>query len=200
MFQYFSLFSQVITALLCVFFYKKFKDNQFYIFFLLLIVLISIVEGIGTYLIYTNVDSYLISYFFVLIQNVLSVMMFRLLLKKRKPLYYLFFIFFIFWIVFFNDRENTHKVVILGSINMATFSLMYLRELLVSDKIFVYKKTLPFWVSVAFLIFYLSSVPFFSMLNFMHTRGLFFVLYILIILMNLFIIYGLLCSKKEEEY
>ena len=200
MFQVISLLSQVTVAVLCIALYKKYKNQKFYVFFLTLIVLIAVVELVGTYFIYTDVDSHYMSYFFVFFQGVFSMLMFKFLLKKNKIVYFLFSLFFFFWIYYFKDREAFDIVVIMGSINIAVFSLLHLRELLMSDKIFVYKKILPFWVSSAFLIFYLSSVPFFSMLDFMHTRGLFFVLYILIILMNTFIIYGLLCSKKEEKY
>ena len=78
------------------------------------------------------------------------------------------------------------------------FSFFYLRQLLLSNEILNYKKLLPFWVSVGFLVFYLPAIPFFTLWEYMKDRDLFFILKILIILMNLFIIYGLLWSKKEE--
>lgn len=109
-------------------------------------------------------------------------------------------LFTLFWLYVFNKPDLFHYVIILGSFNTSVFIFLYLRQLLLSNEIMNYKKLLPFWVSVGFFIFYLPSIPFFTLLDYMKNRGLFFILHLLIILMNLFIIYGLLCSKKEEKY
>ena len=69
-----------------------------------------------------------------------------------------------------------------------------------SDKIINYKEHLPFWVSVAFLIFYITSIPFFTEMAYMQGRDLFFLVSILIIIMNLLIITGIIWSKKEVKY
>ena len=67
-----------------------------------------------------------------------------------------------------------------------------------SNKILNYKKLLPFWVSVGFLVFFLPSIPFFALLKHMKGRELFYIIGILIILMNLVIITGLIWSRKDE--
>ncbi|WP_440120691.1 hypothetical protein [Tenacibaculum sp. Ill] len=69
-----------------------------------------------------------------------------------------------------------------------------------SDKIINYKKLLSFWVSVAFIVFYLPSIPFFSFWNFLKDRSLMPILYVLIVLMNVIISFGLVWSNKKVEY
>ena len=101
--------------------------------------------------------------------------------------------------IYFKYHLFTH-IVVFGCLNTSLFSFLYLRELLMSDKIINYKKHLPFWVSVGFLVFYLPSIPFFIRMPFMEGRDLFFLIELLIIVMNLFIIYGLIWSKKEAKY
>ena len=77
---------------------------------------------------------------------------------------------------------------------------MYLRVLLLSNEILNYKKQLPFWVSVGFLVFYLASIPFFSMHKYFENRSIYYVINILVILMNLIISFGLIWSNKEMKY
>jgi len=195
-----SLFFQILTAILGVCFYYRYKNNCFYSYFLILIILTSIVESIGNYLLHETTNSYYFSYIFIIIQNLLITLMFTFLIRRKKIIYVLFFFFSILWILFFGNQDNIHYVVIGGAINTAFFSLIYLNQLLLSDKIFVYSKLFSFWVSVAFFIFYFSSIPFFTLFKYMQNRGLFFILNILIILMNSLIIYGLLTCNKEEKY
>ena len=200
MYQYISIVFQILAFVFSVFFYRKYKNQKFYKYFLVLMFIIALVEGIGTLILKTDIDSYFLSYYFILIQGGLMTLIYRVLIKKVKFLLFLFLSFVVLWIINYNIRSHVYSVIIFGSINIATYSLFYFRELLLSNEIFYYKKLLSFWVSVSFLIFHLASVPFFFMLNFMQTRGLFFILNILIILMNIIIIYGILCSKREEKY
>ena len=199
MFQYFSLFSQISVALVSIYFYKKYGHKKYYIFLLVFLCVTAIVESIGTYFLPTDFDIYFMSYSWALLQNILLLMFFYFLLKKQI-IFYFFIFFIVMWVYFFGCQQDLNKIIILSFLNAAIFSLLYLKELLISDKIFFYKKLLPFWVSVGFLVFYLPSIPFFTLFKYMQNRGLFFIVNILIILMNLFIIYGLLCSNKEEKY
>ncbi len=77
---------------------------------------------------------------------------------------------------------------------------LFLRELLLSNEIVNYKKLLPFWVSVGFLVFHLPAIPFFSFWSYMKNRDLLPILYSLIVLMNIIISFGLLWSSRRVEY
>jgi hypothetical protein len=91
-------------------------------------------------------------------------------------------------------------VFIEGVVN-SVFIILFFRELLNSDKILNYKKMLSFWVSVGFLIFYLSTIPFFALIysGFFDNRVMFPLLYSIIIVFHLCFIYGLVTCKKMED-
>ncbi|RLK07116.1 hypothetical protein C8N27_0689 [Tenacibaculum discolor] len=197
-----QLLIQTIAAIVNFLYFKRY--NRKFILLLLFIQVTSLlVEGIGYYYLYIGKSSFYCHYIYVIINfNLIAFLYFMLirdtiLLNVMKGLLILFNICWVF--VMYNSSWLMY-VFIFGAINTAISIFFYLRELLLSDRILNYKKLLPFWVSVGFLVFYLPSIPFFSMLNYMKTRGLFFILNILIILMNLIIVYGLICSKKEVKY
>ncbi|WP_158009641.1 hypothetical protein [Tenacibaculum todarodis] len=105
--------------------------------------------------------------------------------------------FLLFWISVYFNSKLFHYLIIFEGVIISLYVFLYLKELLLSNKILNYKKLLPFWISVGFSVFYLSSIPFFAFLKYMKGRELFYIVSILIILMNLFIVTGLIWSKKE---
>ncbi|RBW55285.1 hypothetical protein DS884_16790 [Tenacibaculum sp. E3R01] len=199
---FFSFLIQVTAALLSLFYLHKFKSD-FYKVLVIILCLTAFIELLG----FNNVkigksgENLYLLYGFLLF-NLIPYLYLKVLKIRKKNLLIIILsaTFNILMLFVLYGSISLNYLIILGSINSSIYVFQYLRELLMSDKILNYKKLLSFWVSVGFLVFYLPSIPFFSMLNYMHTRGLFFVLYILIILMNTFIIYGLLCSKKEEKF
>ncbi|WP_422090180.1 hypothetical protein [Tenacibaculum ovolyticum] len=191
---------QMFSALIAIFFYKSYGD-RFALYLRIVLLCNVIVELIGAYYKHIEKNSYDLYYVYVGFIFWLIGLMYLEIVKDRswrKIMNLLTSLFVGFWALVFFKKTFFNYVVIVGGINVSLFVFFYLRELLLSNEIMNYKKVLPFWVSVGFLVFYLPSIPFFSMLNYMHTRGLFFILHMLIILMNLFIIYGLLCSKKGK--
>lgn len=197
-----SLSFQVVTLSLALYKFKNFKAKFILpvtaIFFLSVVTeffgllrLGKLINGINVHYLYTGLLFNVIYLFYArTVESIVS-------LKIMKVLT---IVFSILWLYAYFDSRFFHSIIILGSCNTVIYAFIYLKELLMSDRIVNFKKMLPFWVSVAFLVFYLPSIPFFSMLNYMKTRGLFFVLYILIILRELILIYGLLCSKKEKKF
>ena len=199
---YIMLLLQLVTFIIALIKFKSFSFN--YMVILLVMFFFSMLtEIIGVLIIKYNVVKFNVHYFYALVLFNLIYFFYRTIINNKsilKMMNLLTIFFSLVWCVAFYRRELFYYMIILGALNTVVYAFIYLKELLVSDKILNYKKLLPFWITVGFLVFYLPSIPFFSMLNYMHTRGLFFILYILIILMNLFFIYGLLCSKKEERY
>lgn len=200
--RYFDLLLQILTTIISVYFFLKYKTK--FMFFLALLLMLSVItESIGAYFIVKEKDSYIYYYIYSFLQfNTISLIYYDLIDKAlwKKVIVVLSFVFSVFWIVVFFHSSLFFYLIILGAFNTSLYIFFYLRELLLSDKILNYKKMLSFWVSVGFLVFYLPSIPFFTLWKYMKGRDLFFILKTLIILMNLFIIYGLLCSKKEEKY
>lgn len=196
----YGLLSQVIAFVISLFFYIKYKTN-FLILLTLLLFATVVVEGIGAYSLYINKPSYSYHYFYVIVEFLLiSLIYFKLLKNKRLKMLFIILTvsFLFFWIaVDYNKKLYQYLVICEGAI-ISTYVFLYLRELLMSNKILNYKKLLPFWVSVGFLVFYLPSIPFFALLKHMKDRELFYIIGILIILMNLVIITGLIWSRKDE--
>ncbi|APG66148.1 hypothetical protein LPB136_12545 [Tenacibaculum todarodis] len=200
-----GLASQVIVAVLSVFCVRK-HTSSFYLFFCFYLIVVLITEFYGAHnTINYNKGLPVFNHLplAAFLQFNLIALMYVQLIKDKKWIKIILILsvllsVFCFY-TYFKYKLFTY-LLIFGCLNTSLFSFLYLRELLISDKILNYKKHLPFWISVGFLVFYLSSIPFFLKMPFMQGRGLFFLIELLIIVMNLFIIYGLLCSRKEVKY
>tara|TARA_R110002073_G_scaffold40547_5_gene115341 strand:+ start:495722 stop:496402 length:681 start_codon:yes stop_codon:yes gene_type:complete len=90
---------------------------------------------------------------------------------------------------------------IVGSLAIIIAVVFYFVELLKSDKIIVFHRTLLFWVSIALLLFHAGTIPFSIKINgYAHIPGthqLFLILYVLAILMYLILAFGFIWSRKE---
>lgn len=141
---------------------------------------------------------------YAFVEFIFIALMYKSIVKNRIYLKAINFISIFFCTVygssFLVSSIKPFELIPLEALLISIIIIIYLAELLQSDKIIDYKKHLPFWVSVGFFIFYLSSIPFFSMYKYMVKRNLFYILSLLIILMNIFIGIGLLCSNTKEKY
>ena len=196
-----SLSAQILSALTSLALIKKYKFTFFYLLVSILC-LSATVEVLGVYFKEIKQPSQLLySVYTFLIFNLIFFLYNQIIVKKTKYILVIpiicFNILFIFLYIY---KLSYFKALIFGFIITSFYILLYLRQLLLSDEIINYKRLLPFWVSVGFLVCYLPSVPFFTFIDYMQNRGLFFIIYILVTLMHFFIIYGLLCSSKEEKY
>ncbi len=197
-----NIIFQVLLAIVSLFFLRKDKSS-FVIILTVFLSLTAIVESSCFFLMKNQKPTFIFHLVYSLFEYGLIFWMYYLLISDKKWLIFSKFLvaaIFVTWLLVFFKHEFFFLLIILGSLNTAILGILYLRELLLSDKILNYKRILPFWVSVGFLVFYLPSIPFFSLLKYMRDRGLFFIISILIILRSIFIIYGLLCSNKEKEY
>nr|BFF38926.1 hypothetical protein BACY1_07310 [Tenacibaculum mesophilum] len=202
MISYFSLVIQVITLIVSLVMLKKYNT----IFLMLLTILCFstvVVEVIGDYHVKNGTSNFIYYYVFTLVECSLITLMYINLATDNKTIkiHKLFFLFFLIsWLIVWINRDFFRYCLLVESIVIGVYVLLFLRNLLLSDKILSYKKSLSFWISIGFMVFYLPSIPFFIILEYMQNRKLFFVLDVLTILMGLLIIYGLLCSKKKERY
>lgn len=76
---------------------------------------------------------------------------------------------------------------IIGSLLLFVCAIFYLNEVFNSNKILNFFKTLPFWITIGSLIFYLTTIPiviYSSKLNFSHT------VYIMILVLSNYFLYG----------
>ncbi len=191
---------QVIASFTAVVVYVE-RKSKFILFLAILTSAIVFVESLGVYFQNNqiNLRGYLYHIYSFFEYNLIALIYLEVVKKKnnRNLLKVIILVVNIFYFSSWFYSPLQLYITPLGSLAVGVFLSLYLKELLLSDKILNYKKELPFWVTVGFMIFYLPSIPFFMMVKYMHDRGLFFILSILVILMNLFIIYGLLCGKKK---
>ncbi|CAL2090047.1 conserved membrane hypothetical protein [Tenacibaculum sp. 190524A05c] len=200
--EYIELLLQVITALLSLFYFIKY-NGRFLFILTVLTVLSAITELVGAYRISINKTAFSIYHFYSFFQfSIITFMYLKLIRDKRKEKLFVILpvIFISLWLGVFYRSSLFSYLIIIIAISVSIYVFLYLRELLLSDRILNYRELLPFWISVGFLVYYLPSIPFFTLYKYMQNRGLFFILHILIILMNLFIIYGLIWSKREKRY
>lgn len=197
-----SLYSQLLVALLSCFFLVN-RRTTFMKLLTLFLVVTFFVELIGLYLSLVKKPNFWIYYFHAFFECFIIFFLYRNLLKERKYLkisYLLLSFFIVFWVAAFFDKNYIHYTGIVGSLNVGVMVFLFLRELLLSNEIVNYKKLLPFWVSVGFLVFHLPAIPFFSFWSYMKNRDLLPILYSLIVLMNIIISFGLLWSSRRVEY
>ncbi|KOY51237.1 hypothetical protein I602_797 [Polaribacter dokdonensis DSW-5] len=202
-FQYFE-FGSFIMAL---FFYKKYKNYSFYKYFIIYLFNIILFKTIDYYTgqglmdDYDDMDLYNIYTFFEfnffaliyysLIKNILRLRLVTGLILLFNCIYFLSFYF---------TTLSAFTVQIEGLFN-SLLIIIYFIELLNSNEILNYKKLFPFWMSVGFLVFYLTSIPFFTLvyLKLFDTRSMFNLLYALIILFHSCFIFGLISCRKAED-
>ena len=196
------LYSQLVVALLSCFFLIK-KRTTFTMLLALFFVVTFFVEITGIYLSKIRKPNFWVYHFYTVFEYFIIFFLYANLLREKKYLkisYGLLFLLILLWVITFFNKNYTHYTLIVGSINTGVLVFLYLRELLMSNEIVNYKKLLPFWVSVGFLVFHLPAIPFFSFWNYLKNRDLLPILHSLIVLMNVIISFGLLWSNKKVEY
>ncbi|PQJ77223.1 hypothetical protein BTO16_15405 [Polaribacter glomeratus] len=203
---YFEYASLIISLL----FFTKYKEYQFYKYFVFYLVAIVVFENLASQKIpkddwfeFFNDGFKILNVFTFFEFNLVALIYYNLVKEKvsKNILFYLAFFFnLIYFLSFYFIKLQNYTVVIEGIVN-TVLVILYFRELLNSDKILNYKKLLPFWVSVGFLLFYLTSIPFFTLVysDLFNSRIMFPILYSLIIVFHLCFIYGLVTCKKTED-
>jgi hypothetical protein len=200
---YVAIAIQFITLFVVTVKYKQFK-SRFVFFFTLFIYVSCIVELIGLYYLkvieeHSN-EVYNIYTFF---EFNLVALIYYSIIKESKSLKLIIILSVLFNLIyaisFFYQPLESYTAIIQAPI-VAVFFIIYLRELLNSNKILNYRKHLPFWLTAGFMIFYLSSIPFQFIRETMDNRGMFYIQMFLIYIMHSCFIYGLLWSKEETKY
>jgi hypothetical protein len=192
---------QYISLIVAILFYKKYKNYTFYNFFVLYLVNIIVFDILAKTIF--EKDNFSLFNYYTFFEFNFFALIYYALIKEKSTLTFIKILVIIFnaiyFISFIYDDLTKYTVLIEGIFN-SIFIILYFKELLNSDSILNYKKLLPFWISVGFLLFYLTSIPFFTLLysGFFNSRTMFPILYSLIIVFNLCFIYGLITCKKTE--
>jgi len=191
-----------LTFLLSVTFYNNYKKYSYYKYFIshiLIIIFFDILDRI--YFGINNLKLFDIYTFFEF--NSFALIYYHLLKDKTrinilKGLVLVFNL--IYFLLYYLNFYTFYTVPIEGVVNSIIVFLFFI-ELLNSESILNYKKMLSFWLSVAFLVFYLTTVPFWSLYysSIFATRDMFPIIYYLVVVFQLIFIYGLIACRKTED-
>lgn len=213
------LYSEIVAAIIGTLFIYKYKKTSLK-YFLYLLWYIVFTEILGKYADELNLsyigengvkyNFWLYNLLYSIILPVLYLIYFNLIKTAKfkfwiKIFVYLFLIISIInWSFIQNFRtEWLDTPFIVGAIFLTIIILLYFIELLRSEKIVTFHKSLLFWISVGLLIFYTSTIPFRVVQNIYATSPdisivkLFIIKYILAIAMYVIFSFGFIWSKKE---
>lgn len=217
-YMYAVLISEIIAAIFGAIYYFKYKNTSFK-YLLIVLWLIVIIETLGAFYIewhiyYIDENGvkynlalfnllYLIVYpvFYYIYYNTLKTNKYRTMIK-------VFFVGFILislinWAFIQNFfTENSKYPDIIGSLFLTICIIFYFIELLRSEKIIRFQRSVPFWISIGLLIYYTSTIPFLVVKDsYALADGarlkMFLINHILAIAMYLIFTFGFIWSKKE---
>ena len=219
-FRNFIVFSELLSATIGTIYFYKYKHTPLK-YFLFLLWYITITECIGWYarnnsvLVFFDKDG--VSYnlwLFNLLYFILFVVIFMIYLKiinnsKQKKIIKVFILSYILisiinWTFIQSFAfEMSELPYVAGSIFLIITIMFYFTQLLKSDRIIIFHKTLLFWISVGLLLFHTGTIPFSLKYNdytvFPGIHKLYLIIYILAITMYLMFTFGFIWSKRVEK-
>ena len=211
-------YSVLIAVITGTIYYYKYK-HTYLKYFLLLLWYIAFTEFFGDYilnndiLIYTDENGKKYNLWIVnLLYTIFFPVIFYIYLKEIKNNKYrlwikIFLIGYLIisvmnWYILQNFlTEWSELPFIIGSFSTMVTIIFYFIELLKSDKVAIFHRTLLFWISVGLLLFHAGSIPFTIKINgyalIPGTHQLFLIMYVLAIIMYSTFTFGFIWSKKE---
>ena len=191
-------FSSFLVAFLCL---LKHKETFFKVFVAYLLVIYVIELLINTYFENNNKHIYDILTFFEF--NLIFLLFYTLNKEGRSRILIKYFAigFNLIYAISFYYQILKDYTVILGPILGSVLMFIYLKDLLKSDKVVDYKRNLSLFITVTLLFYYLSTIPFFTMLYITGMRDsfLFYIVHIITIVTHLSFIFGMLWSKAAKN-
>ena len=192
---------EILSIILSLRYFPKFKKTYYY-FFIAFLVFAVLFETLGMLLKGTNNYWIYNIYTFFEFSSLIGIYYFlNTNIKSKKIIIFLSIIYYIIYFISFKYVVLQKYTVIILPFFVVPFMFLYLQKLLNSSKIMNYKKVLPFWLTVGFLIYYLASVPFFSLqyLFGLYDRLLFTLLSAVVIIMHLIFIVSLIWIKPIQK-
>lgn len=208
--KYFFTYLQIITAIAGSLCYYKYKDTylKYFLFLLWFIVL----NDVFAELYRMNVSphdnffyniSQLISFslYFLLFRNAVKKISSRKVIATLSFLYYCFYIVCLFFENFYTNYF-LNSFIFGGSLIIISI-LIYIAEILKTDKIIQINKMLLLWISIGLLFFLIPNIPFSIIRNFDKNSptipNINIVYFILLFFYNIIIITGFISSSKTQK-
>lgn len=163
-----------IPMLIGVYYYKKIKIPYRILVFLLIVTFI--VELIAEFAALIFRNNLVVYHFFSPIEYTLLALLFKSLIKNNKIRLFINFsilIYIPFTLInsffiqqFFNEKINSHAILV-ESILVVYFSLVYLKQLLTSEINYSVYKLGAFWICLGCLLFFGTNVFFWGYYNYL---------------------------------
>lgn len=213
-----GLITEILAAVLATVFYYKYKNLGFkhMLWILWLIVIVELLakyhKELGLY--YVGEDglkynSFLYNLLYLIVYPLFYLIYYKTLeTKKYKNTIKIFFVIFLIvtavnWIFIQDILTSWSKYPnVVGSLFLTICIIFFFIELLQSEKIIKFQRSVPFWVSVGLLIYYTSTIPFSVVADSLAIGGeaqkkLFLINYILSITMYLIFSFGFIWSRRD---
>lgn len=201
-----SMILSIIVMLLMVIKYRKTgKENLFFIIGYLLFSLIDIFCYFYFDLTRLPTDIFYVIGFLMIVFFLYLFYYYQLLyvpvLKKIQTVILALFVLNIA-VMFYTEDDLLHHFsfnMLYVDILLLLFSIiLFLYQTFNSDKILEIKNYLPFWISVALLIFFIGSIPILFFRTTVSETIYFFILFMLNLISNGILILGLIWNKQEK--
>ena len=201
--------AEIITAILALVFYKKYKST--FLRYFLFVIWYSIAnEVFAMYyvkhinennLVLFNVNKVLeFSFYLFLYRSLVETKIHKKIITAIIGLYYLSVLINCFFQNFLYEYfSNTYFV---GAVFIISSIVMYFSEILNSEKIIYINRTFIFWLSIAVFLLYITSIPFKVIMNYYQESSVLPVIYLanfaVVFIFCILISIGLIWSKAEK--
>ena len=196
----------MLTAVVAVVLTKRYTLPyfKFFVSYAIVVVVFEYIVQLAYFYGYQTKDIYNIYTFFE--YNIVALIYFKLTVElvSHKWIKYLMVLFNLIYILSFIFIPIQNYTVLLGAVIVCLFMFFYLKELLQSDQIINFQNSLPFWITIGFLLYYLTTIPFYTALYVIGIESksdsiiLFTSQQIIIILTHVCFIGGLIWGTKEK--
>ena len=206
----FFTYFQIITAVAGSLCYYKYKDTylKYFLFLLWYIVFNDIFAklyriNVSNYDFLFNNSSQIISFslYFLLFKSAVKNKKNKIIITTLSIIYYCFLMICLFNENFFTEYFSNTFIV--GGTLIIISILIYLFEILQTDKIIQINKMLIFWISLGLLFFLLPNIPFNVIRNYykdsLTIPYIYTVYFLLLFIYNVILITGFISSSKSQR-
>ncbi|WP_088324324.1 hypothetical protein [Polaribacter tangerinus] len=198
---------EFIAFVVAIIYYKKFKASyyRYFIAYLFVALIIESFGEIAKIYRFSSTEAYNIYTFFE--YNIVGLIYYKLTRESFSHSWIktLLVVFNSIYITSFFYTELQNYTVLIGAVVVSSFMILFLTELLKSEKIIRFNKELPFWITVSFLMYYLTTIPYYTVFFIItiasrsESESLIILHDVILILVQICFISGLLWSTKQRH-
>lgn len=205
--KYMYVILYLITTIFGFIYIRKFWHNKLLKYWFIFVLYSFLNELVNRAIIdFLHIRVYTLNNLWFIVNNVFYMLFFLNLINSKrrrnivKGLLSVFLLFFTVSAVFFKDLTKDYFVdtFILGQLCVVFSIMLYYVDVLNSDRILQFKKSLLFYISIGALVFNICLLPVYVIAELIDWQGVF--RYIILgvnIVLNGFFVFGFIKSKKK---